>query len=94
MTATQEDWIKSRKSLGWQPFGGASSIFESKMSQSLKNLYNQWILSIIIYEKNIKHHQENLQPVHGRILFGIIWKDQKQRSESENKLNFKILLNE
>lgn len=95
--SSKEKEVKRRISFGWQAFGRASSIFKSKMPNSLKRrVYNQCIIPTITYgaetwnlTKKLTLKIRSTQRAHERIMLGYKLKDRKRASwiRQQTKLN-------
>ena len=85
-TASKEQEIKLRITLGWQAFGGASAIFKNKEIPTClkRQVYNQCIIPTVTYGSetwNLTKIQtmklRSMQRAHERIMLNITWRDHK-----------------
>ena len=85
-TASKEQEIKRRITLGWQAFGRASAIFKNKEIPTClkRQVYNQCIIPTVTYGSetwNLTKIQtmklRSMQRAHERIMLNITWRDHK-----------------
>ena len=85
-TASKEQEIKCRITLGWQAFGRASAIFKNKEIPTClkRQVYNQCIIPTVTYGSetwNLTKIQtmklRSMQRAHERIMLNITWRDHK-----------------
>ena len=85
-TASKEQEIKRRITLGWQAFGRASAIFKNKEIPTYlkRQVYNQCIIPTVTYGSetwNLTKIQtmklRSMQRAHERIMLNITWRDHK-----------------
>ena len=85
-TASKEQEIKRRITLGWQAFGRASAIFNNKEIPTClkRQVYNQCIIPKVTYGSetwNLTKIQtmklRSMQRAHERIMLNITWRDHK-----------------
>ena len=96
-TASKEQEIKRRITLGWQAFGRASAIFKNKEIPTClkRQVYNQCIIPTVTYGSetwNLTKIQtmklRSMQRAHERIMLNITWRDHKtaERIREQTKL--------
>ena len=85
-TASKEQEIKRRITLGWQAFGRASAIFKNKEIPTClkRQVYNECIIPTVTYGSetwNLTKIQtmklRSMQRAHERIMLNITWRDHK-----------------
>ena len=85
-TASKEQEIKRRITLGWQAFGRASAIFKNKEIPTClkRQVYNECIIPTVTYGSetwNLTKIQSmklrSMQRAHERIMLNITWRDHK-----------------
>ena len=83
-TASKEQEIKRRITLGWQAFGRASAFQEQRNPNLPQTFYNQCIIPTVTYGSetwNLTKIQtmklRSMQRAHERIMLNITWRDHK-----------------
>ena len=85
-TASKEQEIKRRITLGWQAFGRASAIFKNKEIPTClkRQVYNQCIIPTVTYGSETWNLTKiptmklrSMQRAHERIMLNITWRDHK-----------------
>ena len=85
-TASKEQEIKRRITLGWQAFGRASAIFKNKEIPTClkRQVYNQCIIPTVTYGSETWNSTKiqtmklrSMQRAYERIMLNITWRDHK-----------------